>query len=52
VPCAKNPNNGVGQPDLVESRPAVLSVEAELATFNVKHYNVLKELKTIQSYEK
>jgi len=29
-----------------------ISVDAELATFNVKHYSVLKELKTIQPYEK
>jgi tRNA(fMet)-specific endonuclease VapC len=29
-----------------------LSMDAELATFNVKHYSVLKELKTIQPYEK
>jgi len=29
-----------------------ISLDAELATFNVKHYSVLKELKTLQPYEK
>jgi len=29
-----------------------ISVDAELATFNIKHYRVLKELKTIQPYRK
>jgi len=29
-----------------------ISLDAELATFNVKHYSVLKELKIIQPYEK
>jgi predicted nucleic acid-binding protein len=29
-----------------------ISVDAKLATFNAKHYSVLKELKTIQPYEK
>jgi tRNA(fMet)-specific endonuclease VapC len=29
-----------------------ISLDAELATFNVKHYSVLKKLQTIQPYEK
>jgi hypothetical protein len=29
-----------------------IDADAVLATFNVKHYNVLKELKTAQPYEK
>ena len=30
----------------------VIGFGAELATFNVKHYGVLKELKTIQPYQR
>ncbi len=30
----------------------VVGIDAELATFNVKHYSVLKDLHTIQPYEK
>jgi predicted nucleic acid-binding protein len=44
-------SHNIGLLDALIAETAV-SMDAELATFNVKHYSVLKELKTLQPYEK
>jgi len=49
--AAHHLGHNIGLLDTLIAETAI-SVGAELATFNVKHYQVLKELKTIQPYEK
>jgi predicted nucleic acid-binding protein len=44
-------SHNIGLLDALIAETAI-SVDAELVTFNVKHYSVLKELKIIQPYEK
>jgi len=44
-------SHNIGLLDALIAETAI-GMNAELVTFNVKHYNVLKELKTIQPYEK
>jgi len=44
-------SHNIGLLDALIAETAI-SGDAELVTFNVKHYSVLKELKTIQPYEK
>ena len=44
-------SHNIGLLDALIAETAI-SAEAELVTFNVKHYSVLKELKTTQPYEK
>jgi tRNA(fMet)-specific endonuclease VapC len=49
--AAHHLSRNIGLLDALIAQTAI-SVDAELATFNTKHYSVLKELKTIQPYEK
>lgn len=49
--AAHHLSHNIGLLDALIAQTAI-SMDAELATFNVKHYNVLKELKTTQPYEK
>jgi len=49
--AAHHLSHSIGLLDALIAETAI-SVDAELATFNVKHYSVLKELKITQPYEK
>ncbi len=49
--AAQHLSHNLGLLDALIAQTAI-SMDAELATFNVKHYSVLEELKTTQPYEK